>query len=213
MMKNNSKLKLWAFFWAVLVVFLFVMFSYFVQTNLGFFEGLMVDGILGMMIYVLLKIIATVFAPVTALPFIVLAVGLWGFEVAVFLTALGWTLGGMIDFLLARKFGVSIIKKLVPLEDVYKFEERVNVGNSFWSVVFLRMIVPVDVLSYGLGLFSRIDFWKYSLATFIGVIPFAFTFAYLGKMPYFYLLILGLGFLIGILSLLIFKELRAKRKS
>jgi len=209
-MKSSSKLKLWAFFWVVIVVFLFVLFSYFIQTKLGFFEGLMVNGVLVMVIYVLLKITATVFAPVSALPFIVVAVGLWGFWMAVFLTVLGWTLGGVIAFVLARKFGVPIIKRLIPLEDVYKFEEKISIGNNFWSVVFLRMVVPVDVLSYGLGLFSKIDFWKYTLATGVGVIPFAVAFAYLGEVPYVYLIILGLGFLIGVLVLLIFREIKGK---
>jgi len=208
LMRKNVKLKLWGFFWVVVVVFLFVLFSYFVQTNLDFFERLIVVGWLGMVAYVLLKITATVFAPVTALPFIVVAVGLWGFWVAVFLTVLGWTVGGVIAFCLAREFGVLIIKKFISLEDVYKFEERVNVGNGFWSVVFLRMVVPVDVLSYGLGLFSKIDFWKYTLATFIGVVPFAVVFAYLGEVPYIYLIMLGLCFLIGVLGLLIFREVR-----
>jgi uncharacterized membrane protein YdjX (TVP38/TMEM64 family) len=207
-MKKDFKLKLWSFFWVFVVVFLFVLLSYFVQTNLGFFEGLIVSGWMGMVSYVLLKIVATVVAPITVLPLIVLAVGLWGVLVAAILTILGWTLGGVIAFGLARKFGVPIVHRLVPLDEIYEFEDNVKIGNTFWSVVFLRMIVPVDVLSYALGLFSRIGFWKYALATFIGVIPFAFAFSYLGEVPYVYQVILGLVFLIGFLGYLIFREIK-----
>jgi uncharacterized membrane protein YdjX (TVP38/TMEM64 family) len=208
MVSKNVKLKLWSFFGVFVVIFLFVLFSYFIQTNLIFFEGLIVGEWIGMVAYVLLKIVATVIAPITVLPLIVLAVGLWGIWIAALLTILGWTLGSVIAFGLARKFGVPIVRRLVPLEDIYKFEDKIKIGNTFWSVVFLRMIVPVDVLSYALGLFSRIGFWKYALATFIGVIPFAFIFSYLGEVSYAYQIIFGLVFLIVFLGYLIFREVK-----
>jgi len=37
----------------------------------------------------------------------------------------------------------------------------------------LRMVLPVDILSYALGLFSNISFIRYMLATIIGVTPFS----------------------------------------
>ena len=193
------------------VVFFFVLFSYFIQTKMEFFEGLVVGGWVGMVVYVLLKIVATVFAPITVLPLIVLATGLWGVWVAAFLTIIGWTLGSVIAFGVARKFGVPIVKRFISLDEIYEFQERVNIGNGFWSVIFLRMIVPVDVLSYALGLFSKIGFWTYALATVIGVIPFAFAFAYLGEVHYVYQVVLGLVFLIGFLGYLIFKEVSQKK--
>lgn len=207
-MRKRVKLKLWGFFGVFVIVFLFVLFSYLVQTNLDFFESMIVGGVFGMFIYVLLKIIATVFTPVTALPFIGVAVKFWGFAWAVFLTVLGWTIGGALAFWIARRFGVPVIRKFISLEEIYRFEDRVNIGNSFWSVILLRMIVPVDILSWALGFFSKMDFWKYNLATFIGVIPFALVFAYLGGVSYIYQIVIGLLFLIGVLLILILRELR-----
>ena len=207
-MRKNVRLKLWGLLWVFIFIFIFILLSYFVQTNFEFFEGLIIEGWIGMLSYVMLKIVATVVAPITVLPLIVLAAGLWGVWVAAFLTVLGWTIGSVIDFGLARKFGVPIIHRFIPLEEIYKFEDKVKVGNTFWSVVLLRMIIPVDILSYALGLFSRINFWKYVLATFIGVIPFAFAFAYLGGMSYVYQIIFGLIFLIGILGYMIFREIK-----
>ncbi len=207
MMKKSVKLKLWSFFWIVLVISLFICFSYFIQTNLDFFEGLIVDGWIGMIIYVLLNISAVVVAPVTVLPMIVIAVGMWGIGISVFLTVLGWTAGSIIAFLLARKFGIPIVEKLISLEEIHALEEKAKIGNSFWSVLVLRMVVPVDVLSYALGLFSRIGFWSYTFATVLGIIPFCFVFAYLGEVPYVYQVVLGLVFLIGVLIVLIWREL------
>ena len=48
------------------------------------------------------------------------------------------------------------------------------------------MVLPVDILSYALGLFTTIKTWKYILATFIGVIPFAFIFSYAGMVNIYY---------------------------
>jgi uncharacterized membrane protein YdjX (TVP38/TMEM64 family) len=207
-MKKNVKLKLWSFFGVFLASALFISFSYFIQTRLEIFDSAIMGGGFGMVVYFLLNVLAVVLAPITVLPLIVLAVGFWGIWIAVILTVFAWTLGSVIAFLLARRFGVPIVRRFVSLENIYKFEERVKIGSGFWNVVFLRMILPVDVLSYALGLFSRIGFWTYALATFIGVIPFAFVFAYLGEVPYFYQVIAGLVFLIVFLGYLIFRELK-----
>jgi len=53
-------------------------------------------------------------------------------------------------------------------------------------VVFLRVGVPVDVLSYGLGLFSKMPLKDYFFATLLGVSPFAFVFSFLGIFPIYY---------------------------
>jgi len=52
---------------------------------------------------------------------------------------------------------------------------------EFWWIVLLRAIIPVDALSYAIGLFSRVSLWKYSLATFIGMVPMAFIISYAGE--------------------------------
>jgi uncharacterized membrane protein YdjX (TVP38/TMEM64 family) len=93
----------------------------------------------------------------------------------------------------------------MPLKDIYSNEKKIPSENIFWAIVVLRMSVPVDILSYGLGLFSKINRKKYILATIIGVIPFAFLISYLGSLPVVYqlisfttgILILTLGWLIA----------------
>ena len=49
----------------------------------------------------------------------------------------------------------------------------------FLAVVFLRIALPVDLLSYALGLFGVMQFWPYIAATIIGITPFAFVFSYI----------------------------------
>jgi len=68
------------------------------------------------------------------------------------------------------------------------------------------MSIPVDILSYALGLFSKITLKRYFLATLIGVTPFAFVLAYVGTISFYYqvatLLIAAFIFLLGILIVL-----------
>ena len=55
--------------------------------------------------------------------------------------------------------------------------------NLFFSIIFLRIAVPADIISYAIGLFTDIRFIVYSLATFIGYAPLAFLLAYAGTLP------------------------------
>ena len=206
-MKKSVKLKLSAIFGVLLIVVFFVLFSYLIQSNPDFFEGLISDNFWGMFIYILINIIAVVFAPVTVLPLIAVAAGLWGWVIAGIVTIFGWFLGSVIAFLIARKFGVPLISRFVSLDKIYAIEEKVSIGNSFWSVLLLRLIIPVDILSYVLGLFSKIRLVPYAFATILGITPFAFVFAYLGSVPVIYQIVIGLIVLIVFAVWMIYQEL------
>ena len=91
------------------------------------------------------------------------------------------------------------------MKDIEKFERLIPEENIFWSIVFFRMAIPVDILSYLLGLFSHIKFRTYALATVIGVIPFAFVFAYAGTLQLRYQI---LAFLIAVIIILTSLKIR-----
>lgn len=203
----NNKLK--SFIEILIIVVLFVFFSYLVQTNLEFIKSIMGDKFLGMFFYVLVTIVAIVIAPISTLPLLPIASNLWGVFSAAVLSIIGWTVGAFIAFIIARTYGVPIIKKFVPIEKINKLEKMVPRENIFWSVVFLRMVIPVDILSYALGLFSKMKTKNYVLATLIGVSPFAFVFAYLGKLPFYYQI---LAFFIAAIILIIGFMVKEKRK-
>ena len=162
------------------------------------------DDNLGMTVYVLITVAAIVIAPISTLPLLPIASNLWGWVTAAILSIIGWTIGSLIAFALARKYGVSLISKFISIEKINKFERMVPKENFFWSVVFLRMAIPVDILSYALGLFSKIKTKSYFFVTLIGVTPFAFVFAYAGKMPFVYqILALLLAWVIILFGLMI----------
>ncbi len=144
---------------------------------------------LGIVIYIAITIASVIVPPFSSAPLIPLAANTWGFLGAAIFSVAGWVLGSMAAFFIARIYGVPLVSKIVALEKIYKIQKFVSPRHIFWSVVILRMVVPVDILSYALGLFSVIGWKKYTLATALGVTPFAFVFAYAGTLPWRYQLV------------------------
>lgn len=197
---NSEKLK--AFFGISIIVILFILSSYFVKENIDFVESLIGNNLIGILIYILITIVAIVIAPISMMPLIPIASNVFGWFYAGIFNIIGWFIGSVIVFFISRKYGIPLIKKFVSLDKLFKIESKIPKENLFFSVVVLRMIIPVDILSYALGLFSNIKFRTYALATFIGIIPFSFVFSYLGILPIWYQVLgfIGIGivvFLIG----------------
>lgn len=179
---------------AFLVVVFFVGASVMVQEYANFFAAIpYAFGVEGMMVYVAITIVAVVIAPVSTLPLLPVAVGLWGSLTAALLSILGWTVGAIVAFLLARRFGRPVIHRFVDLHKVEQFEKLLPEEHIFWSLVFLRMALPVDVLSYAAGLFTKINFNTYVFSTMLGVLPFAFIFSYGAVLPPHYQFVFGLA--------------------
>jgi uncharacterized membrane protein YdjX (TVP38/TMEM64 family) len=140
-------------------------------------------AVVGMLIYIGLAALTTVVAPLSSAPLIPLAGSVWGPIATAIASIIGWLLGSVIAFMLARKYGKSIVERLAPNADLDAWQKRIPERNLFWTIVLLRMAVPVDALSYALGLFTSVSPLKYTLATLIGITPFAFVWAYVGVLP------------------------------
>ena len=165
----------------ILVLFVFLSFittSYENEINVLAERG----GVFGMSAYVFVTVIAVVVAPISTIPLIPAASGLWGWFIAATLSIIGWTIGAQIAFQLARSFGKPLIEKLISIERLTRFEKRLSKEHMFWTIVFLRIVIPVDILSYAVGLFSNMKGSIYFFATLIGITPFAFVIAYAGTL-------------------------------
>jgi len=165
----------------ILVLFIlasFIVHTYESEINMLAERG----GAFGMIAYIFIVVLAIVIAPISTVPLIPIASGLWGWFVAGVLSIAGWAIGAQIAFHLARRFGKPLVEKLISIEKLNKFEEQFSKEHIFWTIVFLRIIIPVDILSYAIGLFSNIKSGTYTLATIIGITPFAFLIAYSGTL-------------------------------
>lgn len=168
------------------VAALFIAASYFVQANSGFLEAVIGDSVYGMLAYVVIVVVSTVLAPVSSLPLLPVAVSLWGPVVAALLSIIGWFIGASIAYELSRRFGKDLIRKFIRIETIEKYSAEIPDGYEFAGLLLLRLSVPVDILSYALGLFTGVSRKLYYSSTLIGIIPFAFVWAYLGALDYRY---------------------------
>jgi uncharacterized membrane protein YdjX (TVP38/TMEM64 family) len=172
---------------------LFVGASIFAQKYANFFEAIpFAQSVLGMALYVAITIVAVVIMPVSTLPILPVAVGFWGSFIAALLSVIGWIVGAIFAFLIARRFGSPVVRRFTNLRNIERFEQVLPEQHVFWGLVFLRITLPVDVLSYAVGLFTKISFKIYLTSTALGIIPFAFIFSYAATMPPHYQLVAGI---------------------
>ena len=188
----------------LIIILLFILTSYSVNSNIGYIQKAIGFSYIGMFIYILISILSVVVAPISAIPLMPLASGLYGWFLAGVLSIMGWTLGAVISFQISRKYGVDLVKKIIPLKKIHNFEKFIPDEHLFMTVVFLSMVVPVDGLSYFIGLFSRMSLKSFTIATIIGIIPFSFILAYTGTLSIQYqMLFLTFALVILLIGLLI----------
>jgi uncharacterized membrane protein YdjX (TVP38/TMEM64 family) len=167
----------------LLIAGFFVLASYFSQQNVEEVRVLILKGgAWSLVFYVLAGVIAIVVAPLTSIPLIPVVVQVWGVFLTSILTIISWTIGSLGAFWVARKFGAPIVSKIESIDKTKEIASRVPKEKMFWYLIFLRTTIPVDILSYALGLFTNISWRMFSLTTFIGIIPATFLFSYVGSL-------------------------------
>jgi uncharacterized membrane protein YdjX (TVP38/TMEM64 family) len=137
-------------------------------------------SVLGVIVYITLNITDAVIAPGSTLTLIPVAAKAWGRLPAAFITVAGWTAGSLLAFFLARHWGAPLVSKIAPMSRVQRLKKYIP-QRLFWSVVVLRFVLPMDVMSYVLGLFTRMPWLEYAGATALGLVPSALVLTYLGK--------------------------------
>ncbi len=163
----------------VLTVILFILSSYFSTQYADYIkEFVLMRSFWGVLVYILVMIAAVIVAPFETLPLLPLASAIWGPNQAAIFTIIGWTIGSLIAFSVARRFGQRFVRKFVNIKKDSKWKSLAKTKNLFWLVAFARFFLPIDVISYAVGIFTSMHWFKYLIATLIGVIPFAFLFTY-----------------------------------
>ncbi|MCB9811699.1 TVP38/TMEM64 family protein [Candidatus Nomurabacteria bacterium] len=130
--------------------------------------------------YVLMLTLAIVLMPLTVMPLIPVASAVMGPFATALLSIVGWTLGGVLAFLIARYVGRPALERFVNLGTLDELTARIPQNSRFMVIVLLRLTLPVDIVSYAIGFTSSVSLLEYTLATLVGVTWFSFAFAYLG---------------------------------
>lgn len=138
-------------------------------------------GIFGKFLFIalaMLAVIVPVWSNIFLLPF---GTMMWGpFLTAIFCIT-GWWSGSIISFYVARVYKERLLSKYTSLRKYEFIDSLIPEKHTLLSLIFLRMTMPVDILSYGLGLFSKRITWRQNaVTTLIGITPFAFVFSYIG---------------------------------
>lgn len=135
-------------------------------------------GNAGPIVFMAIYIIGTVFfLPGTILT---LAGGaLFGPVLGTVYNLTGATIGAIISFLAARYLANDWVEKKTGGK-LKQLKQGVE-GEGWKFVAFVRLVplFPFNVLNYALGL-TRINFWHYSLATYLFMLPGAIAYTYLG---------------------------------
>jgi uncharacterized membrane protein YdjX (TVP38/TMEM64 family) len=168
----------------ILVVFVLTLWG------LGTYLGMEIDTVMdqikqnrvwGAGLYILFLALSIVIAPFTSLPLLPFAAEIWGVWFGTLLSILGWWLGAIGAFLLARWLGRPLLARFIPLHTLDRWEKRIPPDITFWGIVLLRLILPVEIPSFALAFIKSLSFRTYALATLVGITPFAFLWVMFGK--------------------------------
>lgn len=128
-------------------------------------------GLWAPVLYVVLKIVTWVIAPLR-IPGLTVAAGLlFGIWQGAALTLIGETLAGSVNFLIARVLGQSVVTRVAGRQALQQVEALSQRVGGWRGVLFARLVLPgYDYVSYAAGL-SPLKFKDYILVTVVAGIP------------------------------------------
>ncbi len=139
-------------------------------------------GVAGMVLFALLYAAATVLLVPGSL--LTLAAGAsFGLLPGFISVLVGATLGAAGAFLVSRHLARKRVESWIAEKPSFVAVDRA-VARDGWKIVFLTRLSPLfpfNFQNYAYGL-TRVFFWQYVLASFVGMIPGTFLFVYLGTL-------------------------------
>lgn len=136
-------------------------------------------GLFGPIAIIGLMWLAVVASPIPSAPIAIAAGALYGHTLGAIYVAIGAELGAVTAFLIARYFAKDAVSRWTKGR-----LERGLLGsqNALTWTVFLSRLMPFvsfDAFSYAAGV-SKIHFWRFSVATLLGIIPASIILAHVG---------------------------------
>lgn len=127
-------------------------------------------GALGPLAVILLCLIAYIIAPISSTPAIFAGYYAYGKNV-IFLATFASIISFVVNFWLARKWGRSLVQKLVGAAKMKKFDKFTE-NYGLLSLFFLRLLQAGlhDFVSYASGI-TKIRFWPYLGVSLLAEIP------------------------------------------
>lgn len=152
------------------------------------------------LLYMIVMAMAVVVSPIPSLPLDIAAGAFFGPLYGTVYSVAGALAGAVISFVIARLMGRELMERF--LGGHVNFCEGCS-DRILTRIVFLSRLLPFvsfDVVSYGAGL-TKMSLKKFSLATFLGMIPLTFIYNYSGSVLVFGK---GLTFVLGVIMVALF---------
>lgn len=146
------------------------------ESIIGWIES---AGNWGPVLIIALMTFAIVATPIPSAPIALASGAAYGHFLGTVYVLIGAELGALIAFSLARVLGRDVLKRW--------FGEVIDSGwlgsqNALMVAVFSSRLLPFvsfDLVSYAAGL-SSLRFWRFALATLVGIVPASFLLAHFG---------------------------------
>ena len=138
------------------------------------------QGGYGAAIIIGLMSMAVVLNPLPSAPVALASGAVYGHTWGTVYVVLGAQIGATIAFIIARLAGRDVVSRMVGSKN---FPDWVGTQNAMTIAVLVARLVPFisfDLASYGAGL-TPLKLWRFSAATFIGLLPASFLLAHLGS--------------------------------
>ncbi len=186
---SRGEKKHWGILFLLLIVFVWLIFSYFNEGLLyilfnggsqGIIDYINSFGTYAYLIFILVVILEVVVAPVPPLILYVVAGVLFGGLYGGVLVLVGNIIGSYIDFKIARNFIKNRLDKKISGKLRNKFNKYFEKYGAL-SIFILRVnpLTTSDMVSYLSGL-TNIRTYKFISSTALGLIPLIFVQTYLG---------------------------------
>jgi len=137
-------------------------------------------GFFGIFLFLLIMTLQGIIAPIPSEVVLIATGMIYGIFIGGIMGIIGSVTAGVFCFFLSRKGGRPIAEKFVGQNALLLIDELIHkYGSGIIVVARFLPFIPFDPVSYASGLVDM-NPKKYTIATFLGSIPRAFFYAYLG---------------------------------
>ncbi len=140
-------------------------------------------GIWGPVVIIALIATAIVVTPVPSAPVAIAAGMIYGAAGGAVIVVIGAELGAIVAFLIARWLGYEAVRRWSGSGWIMSYLSQERSQLWLMAVVFVSRLLPFisfDAVSYAAGL-TPLAFWRFALATVVGITPVGFMLTYAGE--------------------------------
>lgn len=135
--------------------------------------------LLGPLAFILLSALSALLAAVSSTVLIPAAIYAWGAPLTMLMLWVGWSLGGLLSYTIARTFGRRVLRWMVSERTLARYQHLLDKRPRFLSVLLLQLTLPSEIPGHLLGL-ARYPLSRYLAALMLAELPYAIGAVLLG---------------------------------